>query len=556
MDKILRDTYVEVDLDALRFNMKSISALCGSEVSVMPVIKANGYGHGAAGIAPVLMESGAAYLAVATLTEALELREAYADYPLFILGHTPDRLLDIVIEKNITQTVFSLRQAELMDSLAAKAGKKAKVHLKVDTGFHRLGIYDEEELFKICSLPHIEAEGIFSHLALVNDEENRKQYDMFTDMISRLEARGITFRYKHISDSISLVDYPEYRMNMVRPGALVFGLRGFHKGFVEVKQTLRFVTHISQIHSVKKGEGVGYDYLWKAPEDTVIGTVPFGYADGYPRNMRGKGYVTVSGIKCPVIGVICMDQCMIDLSNVPDPHEGDMAVIYGDGSGNTMDIAEASQLADTNKNEIVSRITARPPRIYTDSRGDLVRLLDLDSDFIIDLKYASSDNFTKQVIYSSKECYINKNTAKLLIEAKNRFKADGYRVKIWDAYRPVSAQRRFWEVMPNPDFVAPPPEINANKALRASHLNGLCVDITLTDSDGRELKMPSAFDEFGKSASLSCPGISDEARKNASYMKKIMESVGFEAYDMEWWHFYDRKTPPVPFIDYQIWDFI
>ena len=361
---IMRDTVVKVDLGAIRENMRLIAGSCGSDVAIMPVVKANGYGHGAVGIAPALMEEGAAYLAVATLTEALELKDHYPDYPVFILGHTPERLCSMVVENDITQAVVNLRQAKALGEAAAKAGKKAKVHLKVDTGFHRLGIYDEEELYQMYSLTGLEVEGIFSHLALTSEEEDEKQYSLFTDMIEKLERRGCKFRYKHIADSISLVEYPQYRMNMVRPGALIYGLKGFSKGHLDVKTCMTFESRISQIHHVKKGEGVGYDYLWRAPEDTVIGTLPFGYSDGYPRNMRDKGYVTIRGVKCPIIGVICMDQCMVDLSGVPDAQEGDTAVIYGDGENNTMTIAEAAALAGTNKNEIVARIMARPPRIY------------------------------------------------------------------------------------------------------------------------------------------------------------------------------------------------
>lgn len=362
--EMLRDTVVQVKLKTISDNMDKICEMAGKEVAVMPVIKADGYGHGAVGIAPTLMEHGASYLAVATLTEALELRKNYKDYPIFILGHTPDRLLPVVVEHNITQTIFSSSQARILAEESKKAGKKAKIHVKVDTGFHRLGTDDIAELKEICSFKEIETEGIFSHLALVNDEENKKQYTKFLNIIAELENQGLSFKYKHIADSISAVDYPEYRMNMIRPGALVFGLRGFHKGFVDVKQAMIFVTRISQLHQVSEGEGVGYDYLWKAPKDMTIGTLPFGYADGYPRNMRDKGYVTIKGFKCPIIGVICMDQCMVDLSEVPEVKEGELAIIYGDGSENTMTIEEAAKLAETNKNEIVARITARPPREY------------------------------------------------------------------------------------------------------------------------------------------------------------------------------------------------
>jgi len=367
---ILRDTIIKVNLDKIKYNIKLIQEMCGKDVAIMPVIKANGYGHGAVGIAKTLMESGASHLAVATLIEALEIREVYADYPVMILGHTPDRLLSEIVKYDIIQTVFSNEQAKILSDLAVVANKKVKIHIKVDTGFHRLGIYDEEEIVKICSNPNIDAEAIFSHLALVNDEENKIQYDKFTAIIDKLEKRGIKFRYKHIADSISLVDYPEYRMNMVRPGALIYGLRGFHKGSLEVETSISFETRISQIHSIKKGEGVGYDYLWRASKDTKIATLPFGYADGYPRNMRNKGYVTIKGVKCPILGVICMDQCMADLTGVPDPQVGDIAIIYGDGTNNTMSIQEASELAETNKNEIIARILARPPRVYVSSKED------------------------------------------------------------------------------------------------------------------------------------------------------------------------------------------
>ncbi|MBQ6693091.1 MAG: alanine racemase [Clostridia bacterium] len=364
MSEVLRDTYVQVDLGAIAGNMEAIREMVGPDCAVMPVIKANAYGLGAVGVARTLLDHGACYLAVATLTEALELREAYPEAPLFILGHTPDRFLHIVVEKKITQTLFTAAQGKLLSDIAAEHGVKAKVHLKVDTGFHRLGTEDVDALYSICMQPNIEVEGIFSHLALAGEEEDAKQYRRFIAVIEALEAKGVTFRYKHLADSIAAVDYPEYRMNMVRPGALVYGLRGFHKGYIEVKQSMAFHTHLSQVREIPKGEGVGYDFLWRAPQDTRIGTVPFGYADGYPRAMRGKGYVTIHGVKCPLIGVLCMDQCMVDLTNVPDAKEGDLAIVYGDGSNNTMSIQEASELAGSNKNEIVARLLPRPPRVY------------------------------------------------------------------------------------------------------------------------------------------------------------------------------------------------
>lgn len=185
-------------------------------------------------------------------------------------------------------------------------------------------------------------------------------------------------------------------------------------------------------------------------------------------------------------------------------------------------------------------------------KGDLVRLLDVDSDFIIELKYATPQNFTGRTVYQSNECYINKNTAQLLIKAKNLFRKDGYAVKIWDAYRPISAQKRFFEILPDTDFVAEPPDMSVLKTFRPTHLNGLCVDLTLIDPEGKELLMPSEFDDFSPRSGLKCPDIPPKPRKNAEYLRRIMESVGFAGYDCEWWHFYDVTTEPTPFLDFQI----
>lgn len=180
---------------------------------------------------------------------------------------------------------------------------------------------------------------------------------------------------------------------------------------------------------------------------------------------------------------------------------------------------------------------------------NLVRLLDLDGDFIIELKYATTDNFTRQKIYKSSECYINKNTAKMLIQAKNIFKKDGYKVKIWDAYRPMSAQKALYDVYPVDDFVAPPPDFSKPIVFRPSHMNGLSVDLTLLDQEGNEIEMPTKFDDFSEMASLKCDKIPETPRKNAEYLKKVMESVGFKAYENEWWHFNDIKTKPTPYSD-------
>lgn len=366
--EILRDTQIVVDLTKLAANMTQIKEMVGPDVDIMPVIKANGYGHGACAIAPTLMESGASCLAVATLTEALELNDAYPSYPVLIMGYTPDRLLHHIVERDIIQTIWTIEQAEKLGQLATSLEKNVHVHIKVDTGFHRLGKAPSEafaaEIVRIFQVPHLTVDGIFSHLALAGLSEDEAQYQQFACFVEKLEAMGCRFRYKHIADSIACVDYPRYRMNLVRPGALLYGMKGAQYADIGVKQILTFKTAISQLRRIPVGEGLSYDYLWKAERDSIIATLPFGYADGYPRNLRDKGYVTIGGVRAPIVGVICMDQCMADVTDVPEVCCGMEAIIYGDGEDGSMTIAEAASLAGTNKNDIIARLTARPPRVY------------------------------------------------------------------------------------------------------------------------------------------------------------------------------------------------
>ena len=366
-----RDTEAVIDLDRIAWNMRRICEMAGPKTAVAAVVKADAYGHGAARIARTILDNGGSLLAVAMLSEALELKRKDPSFPVLIMGLTPDRCLELVVKENIIQTIDSLHQAKLLSQAARKLGKKAFVHIKVDTGFHRIGFADTPEQIRqieeACRLPGICAEGIFSHFVLLDDSSNKEQYERFLRVVQSLQERGLTFRYRHLADSIASVDYPEYRLDMIRAGAIIYGLKGFHKGTLDIRQALTLRTRISHISNLEAGEGVSYDFTWRTPVPTRVGTLPIGYADGYPRNMRGKGMVTLHGIRVPVVGVICMDQMMIDLHDVPQAQVGDEVIIYGDGSGNTVSIQEACEMASTNKNEIVSRITRRVPRVYISS---------------------------------------------------------------------------------------------------------------------------------------------------------------------------------------------
>lgn len=365
---MLRDTYIEVDLDRLAYNVKNIRKLVGDNVAIAAVVKADAYGHGSIEVAKTIMENGGDYLAVATLVEALELRNVYDGYDIFIMGYTPDENLNYIIDNNLTQCIFSYHQALILSELGKKVGKRPRVHIKYDTGFNRLGYQDKdesvEEIKKILMLTNLDVEGIFSHFALAGEVEDKKQFDQFVSRIEQIESTGFTFKYKHICDSIAAVDYPEYHLNMVRPGAILYGLKSFKKDVLDIKQVMAFKSKVYHVKPIKEGEGISYSYNYRARRDMLVATVPFGYADGFPRNMYKVGEVTIHGKRATIVGVICMDQAMVDVTDIPDVKVGDEVIIYGDGKNNTIDIETAAQRCGTNKNEIVCRISRRTPRVY------------------------------------------------------------------------------------------------------------------------------------------------------------------------------------------------
>lgn len=365
---MLRDTYIEVDLDRLADNVEQIRKRIGPDVAIAAVVKADAYGHGSKTCAQTIMEHGGDYLAVATLTEALELRGTYPQYPILIMGYTSNENLRYVVENHITQCIFNEEQALRLNELGQELGMKPKVHIKYDTGFHRLGFPDCDEsvetIKRIAKLPFLECEGIFSHFALANDEENHRQFYALQTAVKKLEEAGCHFRYRHICDSIAAIDYPEFRLDMIRPGAILYGMKSFRKNDLDIHQVIRFVTKVAYVQDIKKGDGVSYNYKYKAPRDMRLATIPVGYADGYPRNMYEVGEVTIHGQRAKVVGVLCMDQCMVDVTDIPDVREGDEVILYGDESENAVTFAEAALKCGTNKNELLCRFTRRTPKVY------------------------------------------------------------------------------------------------------------------------------------------------------------------------------------------------
>jgi alanine racemase len=366
----LRDTWAEINLDNIIWNFNEAKKLLLKETKIAAVLKANAYGHGAIEVARVLVDKGVDYIAVACLLEAIELRKEFKDIPILVMGYTSDEHLHIAVEYNITLTIFSALQGELLSKIAASLKTIQKVHIKIDTGFNRLGFKwsnDLKDIIKsIYQLKNIEVEGIFTHLALVNRQEDEKQFALFQKVIEEIEEQKIHIPIKHVCDSIGMVRYPEFHMNMIRLGAFLYGMRPSRisdKSPV-LKTSLTFKTKISHIKHIQNGEGVGYDYSFIAKEKAKVGTLPVGYADGYMRCLSNAGEVSVNGEKAKVIGKICMDQAMIDLTSISNVKVGDEVVLLGGQGENFVDVMEVANKCNTNRNEVLSVISRRVPRVY------------------------------------------------------------------------------------------------------------------------------------------------------------------------------------------------
>ncbi|MEN6477548.1 MAG: alanine racemase [Rectinema sp.] len=373
---LLRATRFEVDLDRLETNFLDVRKILdrrpGKRTKIAVVLKADAYGHGAAAVAPVLLDSGADAIAVATLSEAIELRRVRSGAEIIVMGHTPVEFAAAAVSNRITCTVFDLAQAEALSGAAEKCHTTARVQIKIDTGMNRLGIKPADDpvriIAAIADLPSIRVEGLFTHLALRSRESDAAQFEAFSRVADGAAKAGLRDMDLHICDSIGMMRYPEYRLDMVRVGAALFGVRPMRVGSEYDAYPFpppgRFVTEISRIRRLEAGEMVSYDDSWKAPSGgTRIATLPVGYADGYPRRFSNKAHVALRGAKAPVVGLICMDQTMIDVGTIPEAKEGDEVVLLG-GGPDGIGFAEATEWGGGNRNELIASIGRRVPRVY------------------------------------------------------------------------------------------------------------------------------------------------------------------------------------------------
>jgi alanine racemase len=366
--------WAEINLAAVAHNIKALKALTKPGTKFMAVVKANGYGHGAEEVARVALENGADWLAVARVEEGIELRKKGIKASILVFGLVTGNMIREALENNLVLTVYNPESARAVADAALARGRNAPVHLKVDTGMGRLGFFLDEQSIKeirdVISIPGLDPLGIYTHFAAADAGDKsytRLQLQRFQEGLQVLAGYGIDFPLRHAANSAALIDLPGAHFDMVRPGISIYGLYpsgDVDQSRVALKPAMALKTRVTQVKEVDAGFSVSYGCTYVTPAPTTLATVAVGYADGYTRLLSSKASVLVHGERAPVVGRICMDQCVIDVGHIPGVKPGDEVVLMGSQGNNTISAYEIASAIGTINYEVVTMISARVPRVY------------------------------------------------------------------------------------------------------------------------------------------------------------------------------------------------
>lgn len=369
-----RPVWAEIDLGAIARNMREIRRATKPDAKIMAIVKANGYGHGAVEVARTALANGADRFGISILSEGIQLRKAGFGVPILILGYTPPDEVHDIIRYNLTQTIYTYELAEALSWVAVKQKKVAKVHIKVDTGMGRIGFIPSEAalktIVKIAKLPNLEIEGIFTHFACADEKDksySQKQLEEFLGFVNKLETIGIHIPIKHAANSAAVIDLPETHLNLVRPGIIIYGLypsENVNRNKIKLTPAMTLKAQVSFVKKVSANTGISYGRSFITAGESQIASLPFGYADGYSRLLSSKGEVLIKGQRCPVIGRVCMDQCMVDVTSIKDVEIGDEVTIFGKNGNDEISVEEIAKKMNTINYEIVCMITERVPRVF------------------------------------------------------------------------------------------------------------------------------------------------------------------------------------------------
>lgn len=387
----IRRTWAEIDLDALDYNIKSIKSKMKDGQKVMGIVKADCYGHGDGFISRKLQDAGFDWFGVSNIEEGMSLRNEGIEKPILVLGYTPVDCASIMADKKITQALIGMEYCRALQDAAAKAGVVVDGHIKLDTGMTRVGFQTDDENFEeslkeiqeVSKMPNIHITGIFTHHAVAdayqgdNPQFTDMQFTRFTKMIEALQAAGVDVGLRHCANSATIISYPEKHLDMCRSGIITYGMlpSGECEGRIDLKPLMTLKTSIGLVKHVKAGSQLSYGRTYTAETDLVIATVPIGYADGYNRNLSNKARMLVNGKFAPVVGRVCMDQCMIDVTDIPDVKMGDEVVVFGKQGDQCLPIEELADMLGTINYELTCVVTKRVPRVYLEG-GKIVGIVD------------------------------------------------------------------------------------------------------------------------------------------------------------------------------------
>ena len=376
----MRSSWVEVDLDALRKNTRIIKKGLTPGCKLLAPLKGNAYGHGAVECARVFAEEGAEYFGVAIAEEGVELREAGYKQPILIFGYTFDDCYDLLFDYELSPNVFTVSQAKELDAMAKERGCRLTVHISVDTGLSRMGVeWNDKTLdavLEIAAMENLYVEGIFSMFASAYNQDDdsycRLQFKRFTDLCDELKARGCDIPLRHISDSGAALLHPEMNLDMVRPGTALYG--NYTYDHIEAYPALSVKSRLAAFRTIQPGTPVGYECNWVAERESVIGVVPCGFVDATPRLATGRGCVLLHGVRCPIVGNVCMDQMMIDITEVKNPKVGDEIVLCGKQGDAEITQVEAGEFGNTSDTEYICRLNRRLPIAYMEGGKEVARV--------------------------------------------------------------------------------------------------------------------------------------------------------------------------------------
>jgi len=379
-EEIIPLTWAEIDLDSLAHNVRELRKKIRSDAEIMVAVKADAYGHGASQVSRTALENGASFFAVARIEEAIRLRADKIDAPMLLLGHCRAEYVGSALDMDMRVSVNSMDDAQSLSTAASVIGKKLRVHVKIDTGMGRLGILSAglssgmhedpvENIKKIAAMPYLELEGIFTHFAEADSNRSsaESQAARFLSILKEIDGAGLRIKYIHAANSAAIISMQDIHFNMTRPGIAVYGLPPFDapgKTEMELKPVMSVKSKIVQLKKVGAGFHVSYGGTYVTERDTVIATVPVGYADGYSRHLSNKGIMLVRGQRAKVVGRVCMDLTMLDVGHIPSAALDDEVVVFGRQGDEYIGVDELALLAGTISYEIISAVSPRVKRVY------------------------------------------------------------------------------------------------------------------------------------------------------------------------------------------------